>query len=93
MILKLKENVLFIRFDIVFKEYARYLPFGLAVASTFLQDLHDPFITDIRAHRTIEEVIRNIFDRGGDVVNDELCSLVVNIFNLHKQLNLNFENL
>lgn len=81
----------FVRFDCLLKEYARYMPFGLAIATTFLRDLHDPLNTYVDSLTCLEEVIKNIFDRGGDVVNVELCALIVHIFKLYEQLNIKLE--
>lgn len=73
-------------------EYAKYMPFGLSVAASFLDHLHEP-----REHSiwkpTVEELVRNVFDRGGRAVDDELRALVIDIYNLYTKLNLTLENL
>lgn len=81
------------RYDSLLIEYARYLPFGLAVASTFLQDLHDANTERVRSEMNLERTLRDIFDRGGDVVDEELRSLVIDIYNLHEQLNLDLKRM
>lgn len=80
------------RYDNFLEEYARYLPFGLAVASSFLHTLHDQGPIDFNP-APVKETIRQIFDQGGDVVNAELCSLIVDIYRLHEKLNLTLEKL
>lgn len=81
------------RYDSLLIEYARYLPFGLAVASTFLQDLHDAHTERVISEMNLERTLRDIFDRGGETVDEELRSLVIDIYNLHEQLNLNLERM
>lgn len=67
------------------KEYARYLRFGLAVASTFLQILHEEGETDY-ADTRIDEVVKTILENGGEVVDEDLQSLVVDIYCLYKKM-------
>lgn len=72
------------------EEYARCLPFGLAVATTFLQTLHETNTPNYSETR-VEEIFRLIFDKGGEIVDEELRSLVVHIYRLHERLNLTLE--
>lgn len=81
------------RYDRFLIEYARYLPFGLAVASTFLQDLHSPNTERLKFDFKIENTIKSIFEQGGEVVNNELRSIIIDIYNLHKQLNLDLKGM
>lgn len=83
----------FLKYHNVLVEYARYMPFGLSVAASFLDHLHDPCAQPISSELTIEEIVRKAFDRGGKVVNDELRSLVIDMYNLYTKLNLTLENL
>lgn len=73
-------------------EYARYLPFGLSVASSFLQTLHSKEPPEFE-QLPVEETIRQILDKGGNVVDAELRSLIVDIYNMHNKLNLNLEKI
>lgn len=82
----------FCRYDNFLKEYTRYLPFGLAIASSFLQTLHGTEPLDFNPVR-VEETIRQVFDKGGDVVNAELRSIIIDIYRLHDKLNLTLEKL
>lgn len=74
------------RYDRLLEEYARYLPYGLNVASSFLQILH----TNLRASSdlTIPEIAQIILSLGGEPVDEELRCLVVDIYRLYEQLNL-----
>lgn len=68
------------------------MPYGLSIAASFLDFLHEPsefFTSDI----TVEEIVQRVFDRGGQVMNDELRSLVTDMYNLYTKLNLKLENL
>lgn len=81
-----------IRYDSILVEYCRYMPFGLSVAASFLDYLHEPSepqSSDI----TVEEIVQRVFERGGQVINDELGSLVIDMYNLYTKLNLTLENL
>lgn len=74
------------------KEYARYLPFGLHVAASFLQTLHsdgEPVFFEL----PLEETLRQIFDKGGEAVDAEIRSLIVDIYHLHNKFNLTLEKL
>lgn len=76
------------------EEYARYLPLGLATASSFLQTLHSDEIPEFRAEdAAVAETIRLIFDKGGEKVDAELRSLLVDIYRLHEKFNLTLEKL
>lgn len=74
------------RYDRLLGEYARYLPYGLNVASTFLQILHTNFRT--RLDLTIPEVVQILLSLGGESVDEELRCLIVDIYRLYEQLNL-----
>lgn len=74
------------------EEYARYLPFGLSIASSFLQILHSDEPIEFNP-LPVKEVIRQIFDKGGDVVNAELHSIIIHIYRLYDKLNLTLEKL
>lgn len=79
-------------YDNILKEYVRYLPFGLVIASTFLQVLHDPdmpYVLDL----PLDAIVKEIFDRGGDRLNAELCGLVVDIYRLHEKFNLTLDKI
>lgn len=82
----------FCRHDSLLEEYARYLPFGLSVASSFLQNLHTDDV-EMANDQSIEENIRSVLDKGGDVVDAELRSLVVDIYRFHEKFNLTLEKL
>lgn len=72
------------RYDRLLEEYARYSPFGLNVAASFLQILHANKPPNIN---TIPEIIQLIFDWGGESVDEELRSLIVHIYRLYERLN------
>lgn len=83
---------LIFRHDNLLQEYARYLPFGLHIAASFLQTLHsdeEPQFIEV----PIEETFRNIFDKGGEVVDMELRSLIVDIYHLYDKFNLTLEKI
>lgn len=75
------------------KEYVRYLPLGLVIASTFLQVLYDPDISPFLLELPLDEIVKEIFDRGGDRLNAELCGLVVDIYRLHEKFNLTLDKI
>lgn len=80
------------RYDSLLIEYALYLPFGLVVASSFLQTLHSKEPPEFD-QLPVEETIRQIFDKGGNVVDAELRSLIADIYNMHSKLNLSLEKI
>lgn len=82
----------FLTYHNILCEYARYAPFGLSVAASFLDLLHEPG-EPLPSDPMIEYVVQKTLDRGGKVVDDELRSLVVDIYNLYTKLNLALENL
>lgn len=81
------------------KEYARYMPYGLGVAGSFLHILIAPTdivsdepqtigqITDER----IEEIRIKSFTSGGEVVDKELRSLVVDMYQMYTELGMKLE--
>lgn len=69
------------------------MPFGLAVATTFLNHLHASPGARMESAPEIKDIIRHVFDDGGQIVDDELRSLVVDMYNLYKQLNMTLEKL
>ncbi|XP_031626583.1 uncharacterized protein LOC116342918 [Contarinia nasturtii] len=83
----------YLKYDNMLKEYACYLPFGLGIASAFLQFLHDKETPNFEQKSPIKETIRFALDKGGDVVDAELRALVVDIYQLHDKLDLNLEKL
>lgn len=78
------------RYDQFLIEYARYLPFGLVIASYFLRMLHNTKEL-IKVPLPIEEVVESVFDCGGDAVDIELRSLIMEIYGLYEKLNLKLE--
>lgn len=81
------------RYDSVLEEYCRYMPFGLSVAASFLDFLHEPNDLVPAEQLNDEQIIQKVFDRGGQVIDDELRSLVVDIYNLYTKMNLTLEKL
>lgn len=82
----------FLSYHNVLCEYARYAPFGLSIAASFLDFLHDadePLPLEV----SIEDIVRKALDGGGKVVDDELRSLVIDMYKLYTTLNLTLENL
>lgn len=77
------------RYDSFLIEYARYLPYGLLVASSFLRVLHsnDPIIVPL----TLIAAVESIFDCGGEAVDVELRSLIIEVYSLYEKLNLKLE--
>lgn len=90
--LNVKEIPEFLNYDNMLCEYARYMPFGLSIAASFLYFLHEP-CENIPSEPAIEDVVRKTLDHGGKVVSDELGSLVIDIYNLYTKLNLTLEQL
>ena len=86
-----KISICFGRYDSILEEYARYLPFGLSIAASFLQILHSDGPTEFNS--SAKEVIRMIFDNGGDVVDAELSSIIIDMHRLYEKLNLTLEKL
>lgn len=68
------------------------MPFGLSVAASFLDQLHEPSAPK-SSEITVEEVVRRVFERGGQVINNELRSLVTDMYNLYTTLNLTLETI
>lgn len=74
------------------REYTRYLPFGFAVATTFLGILNRSGESEFNED-SVEATIREIFDEGGEKVNVELCALVIDIYRLHEKCNLTLDKM
>lgn len=65
------------------------MPFGLSIAGSFLPVLHEPQEFDMtQPIRTFSEITKEGFERGGEVVDAELRALVVDMYNLYQELNL-----
>lgn len=78
-----------VSYDSFLREYAMYMPFGLSIAASFLPVLHEPQEFDMaRAQRTFEEISKEGLERGGASVDAELRALVVDMYNLYQELNL-----
>lgn len=77
-------------YDNFLREYAKYMPFGLTIAGAFLPALHDPQEFDMahRPMRTYDEISKEGYERGGTAVDIELRALVVDMYNLYQELNL-----
>lgn len=83
------------------REYARYMPFGLAVAGSFLQIIAAPTdvfspgeghsIDEIHDERRIAEIKSESFATGGEMIDKELRALVVDMHHLYRQLNMELE--
>lgn len=71
-------------------EYAAYMPYGLSVAASFLPVLHVPheFDMDRTASRSLDEIATEGYERGGANVDAELRALVVDMYNLYHELQL-----
>lgn len=83
------------RYDNMLMEYARYMPYGLAVAGSFLQVIiepHNVFSQDPISSEEIgdctEEIRRNAFAEGGEIVDRELRALVVDMYQLYEELGI-----
>lgn len=81
------------RYNSILEEYCRYMPYGLSVAASFLDFLHEPDDLEPAENLNVEEIVRKVFDRGGQVINDELRSLVVDMYNLYTKMNLTLERI
>lgn len=65
------------------------MPFGLSVAASFLPVLHEPQEFDMaQPQRTFDEITCEGYERGGAIVDAELRALVVDMYNLYQELNL-----
>ncbi|XP_055311024.1 uncharacterized protein LOC129573705 [Sitodiplosis mosellana] len=82
----------YLKYDSFLEEYARYLPFGLTIASSFLQTLHVEEPLEF-APLPVKEIVRKVLDKGGDVVDAELRAIIIDIYRLHDKLNLTLEKL
>lgn len=83
------------RYDNMLMEYARYMPYGLGVAGSFLQIIiapHNIFsheaITDNEIDDLAEEIERNAMTEGGELVDKELRALVVDMYQLYAELGM-----
>lgn len=85
------------------REYARYMPYGLAVAGSFLQiiaapkDIFSPTeghsVDDILDEQRIEEIKSDSFATGGEMIDRELRALVVDMYHLYSQLNMELQEM
>lgn len=75
------------RYENILVEYARFMPFGLSIAGAFLCSLHDPRPMNFEL-KSEDVVLKEVFERGGESVDKELESLVVDIFRLYEKLNV-----
>ncbi|GAB0091542.1 juvenile hormone-inducible protein 26 [Sergentomyia squamirostris] len=80
------------------KEYAKYLPFGYSIAASFMPILHCPVqdpIAEMMQYTTesenFNEMIEKALTIGGEIVNRELRSLILDIYRLHKITDVTFE--
>lgn len=75
------------------REYALYLPFGLSVGASFLPILHVPDSTPIAEHwkRSTEWVVADAWGRGGQQLDAELRSIVMEMYELYAEHGLELE--
>lgn len=73
------------------REYAVYMPFGLSIAASFLPVLHEPSEFEFNRKRTLDEILTEGYGRGGAGVDRELCALIVDMYNLYQEMNLDLE--
>lgn len=74
-------------------EYAKYLPFGISIAASFIGVLHVPrdiLPMDDGIVYSQEEIIKDAYERGGKIVDKELRAMVEDIFHLQNEFNSNF---
>lgn len=72
------------------REYAKYLPFGLSVAGSFLAILHVPMAVDCFDEISEEDDIKMSFELGGETVDRELRALVQEIYELQQRFDIEF---
>lgn len=92
-----------IRYDNMLKEYARYMPYGLTIAGSFLQIIAAPTdifssteghsIDQILDEKRIEAIEIDSFTTGGEMIDKELRALVVDMYHLYSQLNMELEEM
>lgn len=84
--------------DIFLEEYARLLPFGLGIASSFMPVIHVPYEGPIMEMFNVDPeaigaLIEKEMRRGGETVDRELRAIVKEIYDLHKKFNLKLDYL
>lgn len=75
------------------REYALYLPYGLAVGASFLPILHEPDTTPFSEYskRTLEFYRDEGWNRAGETLNVELRAIVREMYALYAELDLELE--
>ncbi|XP_058821992.1 uncharacterized protein LOC131683752 isoform X1 [Topomyia yanbarensis] len=79
-------------YDSFRREYARYILYGFAIASSFLMILHEP-VEDTFAMENMakEEIIEDTMKRGGPSLDKELAAMVYEMYELHEQYGIVLE--
>uniref|UniRef100_A0A1L8DNC3 Putative juvenile hormone-inducible protein n=1 Tax=Nyssomyia neivai TaxID=330878 RepID=A0A1L8DNC3_9DIPT len=79
-------------YDNFLKEYAKYLPFGYSIAASFVPILHCPLADPIAEmkdfsaeNENLDEFIAKNLVLGGETVNREFRSLIVDMYHLEKK--------
>lgn len=69
------------------------MPFGFAIAASFLCMLFEPLeeLPFNGNEVSIEDQIKDAYERGGERVDKELCALVYDIYTLSKKWNVELE--
>lgn len=70
------------------REYARFMPFGLSISASFLPSLHSPHCVYDEYEDTVDDITYKAFNRGGEAVDIELRSQVIDMFRLYDKLGL-----
>lgn len=66
------------------REYAVYLAYGIAIASSFLPFIHSPIAIKMEDFASIklEDDVKWSYEHGGEVVDRELRALVTEMYEL-----------
>lgn len=71
------------------REYALYMPYGLAIAGSFLPDILDPEqINFEEQNQCSERAIDKAYNKGGEMVDKELRALITDMYKLYQKLGL-----
>ena len=79
-------------YDEFLKEYARLLPYGYSIASSFLALIHEPD-TELISKFTnndiqMSELIEDFMKRGGYNVDKELAAIIYEMYTMQKEFKL-----
>lgn len=65
------------------------MPYGLSIAGSFVQCLHEPSTEMVWNQVPVEaEEIKDAYERGGEIVDRELRALVTEMYEMYEGLKL-----